>query len=72
MKHFTIEITVDGDKRYEVWQGSTPAEAKYKVCDALNMAYGSGNGRWLVGRATASTEAEIDMDRRLSEMLIPA
>ncbi len=70
MKHYTIEITIDGQKRYEVYQGQTASEAQTAACAALSMAYGSISGRWHVGRATESTEAEIDMDRRLTEMML--
>ena len=72
MNHYTIEITVDGQRRYEVWMGTDATNAKMAVCDSLNMVYGSGNDRWYVGRATKSTEAEIEMDRRLTEMATAA
>lgn len=68
MKQYTIEITVDGKRRYEVWPGIDPSDAKNEACKALHWAY--GNGRWLVGRATEATEAEIEMDRRLTDLLL--
>lgn len=72
MKHYTVEITVDDKKRYEVWMGKDATDAKHSACHGLHLVYGSGSDRWYVGRATESTEAEIDMDRRLTEMTLAA
>jgi hypothetical protein len=68
MKHYTIEITVNGTTEYEVYTGDNAADAREAAHMAACMTYGSG-GKWHVGAATQSTPAEIEMSRRLTEMM---